>query len=275
MTLHTLSNGLILPSELYVQIKPHGAPVLLGNPAGNRLCLNCGGLREMRLLFLKPYEGKGPNTWHEGKWHGYDERRAPCPVCADSTERVAALRSASNLMPDEFNIDPAYCKRYAEKAGAVQAALELLAMTPYPRGWLSIHGSYGVGKTMLCKGLVAKFCAAGVAAHYTTAAKILSALRATYDDHNTEAERDVMARYQTVRVLVVDEVDRASETAWAREKLFSVLDDRYTSRQTLLTLICTNSAPGKMNPEWQYLESRMRDGMRVVMGGADLRGVKS
>lgn len=265
-----------MPLSLYQELKAHPAPVLLGNPRGNYLCRNCAGFNdgELRLMFLKAWDGRGVNTWHDGKWWGYDERRVPCPICnTDNTALIAYLKNRSGLEDAHFAIDPARYRQDEEKADAVNAVLKILAQTPTPKGWLTLHGGYGVGKTFLLRGLVAKSVLAGVYACYTSSALMLADIKRTYNPElKGVTESDVITRYEGARVLCIDEFDRVHQTEWAMQKMFEILDARYQARHKFATVLATNLAPDEFSGEWKYLASRMRDGMRVVMGGRDLRG---
>ena len=146
-----------------------------------------------------------------------------------------------------------------------------------PVGWLSLHGSYGMGKTGVMKSIVAACIKRSIKTRYVLASQLLSELRTSYQDNgfnedvpNTESE--IIKMYQRVQVLAIDEVDRVSDTDWSQSMLLNILNGRYDRRDTVATIIATNRAPGQLPPAFHYLASRMKDGEMVMIGGTDLRG---
>src|SRR5690606_36300192 len=86
------------------------------------------------------------------------------------------------------------------------------------------------------------------------------------------SERAIKARYGRYPFLAIDEVDRITDTAWSRAFLFAILDERYNVRQKQATMIATNLLPGQLTTHFGYLADRMKDGQRVILAGASLRG---
>lgn len=244
-------------------------------------CTNCGGLGVLWFAFLRGPGSKSPGArpgvpqlYDNGLWRDFDGQVFDCPVCNENgRDRLLRLWEGSGLTIPERAWRPDYLNGRLGKAEAVAAAHELLASCPKPVGWVSFFGEYGVGKSGLLKSLVAACVRAGVSARYVRGADILSETRSTYDDKSAESERALVLRYGRYQFLAVDEVDRVSGTEWARSTLFTLLDDRYTRRDAVATAIATNAEPGGMGELWGYLESRMKDGARVIVGGDDLRGV--
>lgn len=259
--------------DMRARIKAHDAPVLLGNPVLPALCPACGGLGEMRYLFLSGDNTSGQQTWHAGRWWRYDDVREPCPVCGVLADRQAIYRSLAGLEPGDWELDPSAYINDTAKRPAIEAALEILSRVPRPYGLLAIHGAPGVGKSCLARAVVAKSVRAGVHARYATAGRYLAELRSCYNGQGDE--RLVMSEYEFVPLLVLDECDRASDTGWARERLFALLDARYRARMYRATILITNTLPGQFGPEWAYLESRLNHGRRTIMGGRDLRKEKT
>jgi DNA replication protein DnaC len=158
------------------------------------------------------------------------------------------------------------------KEVALSSAHILLAMAPAPTGLTTLFGDYGRGKTGILKSLTAQFILAGVSARYCRAADLLGEIRSTYRDGSEISEEEIIALVGGIRFLAVDEVDRISATDWAMSTLMRILDTRYTRRALVATMIATNAQPDSMTAQWGYLQSRLRDGARIRVGGQDLRG---
>lgn len=261
------SLGISVSDAMMARIRAHPYPVLLGTPSPQAgQCPSCGGLDEMRYLFLRPRDGH-PTTWYQGAWWSYSDEREPCALCGPQQRET--LWSLSGVGRPDLDIDPARYMDEPGKSDAVRAVLAMLALIPSPHGLVYLSGPPGVGKTALGRALVARCVLAGVHARYTTAGDYLAALRSTYSAGGDESA--VRAAWSAPQALVMDELDRASGTDWAREQLFALLDARYRTRHTRATIIVSNTLPTQLGREWDYLASRLQEGRRIIMGGRDLR----
>lgn len=257
-----------------------GKPVFVRMHEG-RACSNCGGLGRVYIerMTAGPYRSppsRATVAWREGAWWEYDLLVGACPLCnsEDRARRAETLWKRSGLEGAERDWRMEFVDGMMGKTDALAAVRALLALTPEPAGILTLYGEFGRGKTGLLKSAVAAFIRAGVEARYLRSADYLNLIRETYGDDAQERTGVIVGGYGGVRVLALDEVDRASGTEWARSELFALLDTRYARRETVLTLLATNTRPDQMAAEWHYLSSRLRDGERVPVGGADLRGLR-
>lgn len=241
-------------------------------------CHNCGGAAF--LVVRAPHEqgrkhlsGKEFEYSADGLWWNAKAQTYPCPVCnADNRDRFEILYRLSGLGVEEREWRIDFVSRMEGKQDAFKAAIDLLARAPRPCGMVALFGSYGVGKSGIMKALVAQFILAGVSARYVLAEDILGEIRSTYRDGSPQSEGEVIDQYRRYSFLAVDEIDRTGDTAHARAKLFSVLNARYDDRHLRATVFATNQDIRQMPDDWKYLESRLKDARRVLMGGDDLRG---
>lgn len=252
-----------------------GKLVYIGVPEGGGSCANCGGGGLIVLTFTPKHPASSPSgkgTSINGLWYNNVENTSyPCPICMDTPD-MSVLFEDSGLNYDESFWKLDYIEDMPGKENALTEARKLLSGTPRPLGLYTFFGNYGVGKSGILKAVTSAFIRAHIKAKYIRAADFLSEVRSTFTDDNT-SEANVIHKYAKYQFLAVDEVDRISDTEWARSTTFTLLDRRYNARNMMATAMATNKFPDKMGDEWKYLMSRMLDGIRVPVGGESLRGV--
>jgi DNA replication protein DnaC len=239
-------------------------------------CANCGGIGYMYYFAKKggPYpnvpqlgtshylEGEG---WISGKTIG-----EPCPVCSGD-QKQEFLERISGLTGDDLAIRLQDFKELEGKEKALEIAGKILATTPFPNGLYTFWGDYGVGKTTLLKSIVNGFRIAGVAAAYRRMSDILSEVKDTYSNDAKKAASKIIHDYQNYQVVAIDEVDRIYKTEWSLDTTFTVMDNRYTRQRQSLTVLATNASPDELEVDFPYLTSRIREGIIIEIGGADVR----
>jgi DNA replication protein DnaC len=105
------------------------------------------------------------------------------------------------------------------------------------KGWLMLIGDYGCGKTHLGAAIAHGVINRGIPTLFLTVPDLLDWLRYSYDSSETSFEQ----RFEEIRnidLLVLDDLGTENATPWACEKLFQIINHRYTSR--LPTVITTN-----------------------------------
>ncbi len=120
-------------------------------------------------------------------------------------------------------------------------------------GWLVLQGSYGSGKTHLAAAITNESASLGVPAIFITVPDLLDQLRFAYNSPETTFEE----RFEAVRrapLLVLDDFGTQNATEWAEEKLFQILNFRYTNRLPLV--VTTNLPLDDIEPR---LRSRLQD----------------
>ncbi|MCJ7435537.1 MAG: ATP-binding protein [Anaerolineales bacterium] len=104
-------------------------------------------------------------------------------------------------------------------------------------GWLLLEGGYGCGKTHLAAAIANHSVNHGIATLFITVPDLLDSLRFAYADPETTFEQ----RFEEIRnsgLLILDDFGTQNATAWAQEKLFQIINYRYTNK--LPTVITTN-----------------------------------
>jgi DNA replication protein DnaC len=123
------------------------------------------------------------------------------------------------------------------------------------RGWLVLSGDHGTGKTHLAAA-IANQVAAGTSGEvmFVMVPDLLDHLRASF---NPQTNIPYDRRFDEIKkspLLVLDDLGTESATPWAREKLFQLLNYRYSA--LLPTVITTSSTPDEIDP---WLRTRMLD----------------
>lgn len=265
-------------SELRVARLNHQAVIHRFVEARAGECPNCGGVTRLVFWFYPPVGSRDAEKTYlttpvDNELKTVEVRLYTCPVCAaDSPTRHEMAWLTSGLESAERAWRLNYFDGRHGKDLALAGCLELLAAVPQPAGWLTLYGDYGMGKSGMLKSLVAQFIVAGVPAAYVRAADVLAELRASFGDDSKATEAAIIGRFAGYQFLAVDEVDRASDTAWARGALFALLDRRYNARESKATALALNANPVDLPETLRYLASRMTDGARLEVGGQTLRG---
>lgn len=192
----------------------------------------------------------------------------PCPLCGDHFANLKYLREQSGIEISEHSYRVDFFKDDPGKRPAYQVANDLLATIPHQQGIILFYGGYGVGKTGLLKSIVNQMVLASVQARYLRAAEILTMIRSSYNDRNRVSEDQIINDLVKLPVLAIDEVDVFSDTEWSNSTLRTIIDRRHDRRMVSVTLYATNQQPDQL---WPYFASRMQDGLRILVGGKDLR----
>lgn len=149
--------------------------------------------------------------------------------------------------------------------------------------WLVMAGNYGTGKTHLSIAILKKVCSIYAKQAidsrpdlpveitrkkiisnpvlFVKTPELLEEIRSTYD-RNDINEDDVLFKYKTRRFLVLDDLGVEKPSDSTREKLYSILDYRYSNmRPTVITTNCD------MNELVNRIGERIVDRIQEVADG--------
>ncbi len=134
------------------------------------------------------------------------------------------------------------------------------------RGWLVLSGDNGTGKTHLAAA-IANAVAAGTSGEvmFVMVPDLLDHLRASF---NPQANIPYDRRFDEIKkspFLVLDDLGTESATPWAREKLFQLLNYRFSA--LLPTVITTSSVATDLDP---WLRTRVLDSERCRFCGLNV-----
>jgi DNA replication protein DnaC len=166
-----------------------------------------------------------------------------CKLEERQHRQAAQLKQLSNLgafQEQTFDtFDP-------DVPGVRKAFLRAVDFARQPRGWLLLFGPCGVGKSHLAAAAANQALAGGYRVLFTVVPDLLDHLRATFGPSSEVGYDERFELVRTVPLLVLDDLGTESATAWAREKLYQILNHRYN--QDLPTTITSNRSPDSLEP---------------------------
>ena len=146
-----------------------------------------------------------------------------------------------------------------------------------PVGILTLWGGVGNGKTMCLQAVVNELIERAVMSVYITAFDLFSHIRDAFNaqrEITSESAYNRLLRFEKVRVLAIDELDKVRPTDWMLEQLTNLVDKRHRRGldRTNGTLIAMNTDPA-LQDDW--IASRLMDGRNQMVHNtdADLRPV--
>jgi DNA replication protein DnaC len=107
------------------------------------------------------------------------------------------------------------------------------------------YTAFGTGKTYMMQCIANALMKRRIPSIYINEEKLFGDIKATYERNSEENEQDVLRRYYSIPVLMIDDLFSISYKDWAEGKLFSILDARVNDNK--ITIITSNYATGRIS----------------------------
>ena len=170
-------------------------------------------------------------------------------ACTRETSNIGHM---SHMTFDSFSVTRAGAPEVSYSLGH---ALELARQfARSPSGWLVFAGPYGCGKTHLAAAIANYRIEQHLPVLFVVVPDLLDYLRAAYAPSSPVTYDQRFQQVREMEVLILDDLGTQNATPWAAEKLYQILNYRYSA--VLPTVITTNQALTDMEPR---LASRFRD----------------
>ncbi|NWG16327.1 MAG: ATP-binding protein [Chloroflexi bacterium] len=185
--------------------------------------------------------------------------RCPNNPVEKDRERQDRLRRFSNLEAyadkvfDNFVINPGMLTQ-AEAHSLTTALRVVEKFAAKPEGWVLLEGGYGCGKTHLAAAVGNARLAQGDLVLFLTVPDLLDYLRNTFGPASEIGYDELFDRVRNVPLLILDDLGAENASSWAQEKLFQLLNFRYSRR--LPTVVTTNVQMDALDPR---IRSRLLD----------------
>ncbi len=154
--------------------------------------------------------------------------------------------------PHPYSATEAQRNRY--NLAQVHAIAQSFVRDTHQRKWLVLLGIHGCGKTHLAAAMANERLAQGLPTLFIVTPDLLDALRASFGGEGASSYDKVFYEVRSSPFLILDDFGNQATTAWAREKLYQILNYRYNAQ--LPTVITTNQTLEEIDPP---LRSRMCD----------------
>ena len=162
---------------------------------------------------------------------------APLGGDAEAALRVGAVAWAESGVTERH----AHTRIRSDANGWIATARRAAAALQVP-AMLALIGPRGTGKTQMAVELLREYCRSGRTGVYVRTMDLLIEVRDTYGDGATRREREVLRRYRTTQLLVLDEVQVRGATEWEQNLLTNLLDTRYAGNLSTILISNLNAA---------------------------------
>jgi DNA replication protein DnaC len=192
-------------------------------------------------------------------------RAIPCECRRDEVRDRLRRRSQIGALADRNfeTFEPKGSTRERQQLAHALDACRNYAEHPSP-SWLLLCGPPACGKTHLAAAIANRQIELGTEVFFSVVPDLLDHLRATFAPGGDVSYDELFETVRSSQLLVLDDLGTQSSTQWAREKLFQILNYRYTAN--LPTVITTNETISQLD---ERLRARLDHAWRVDVISAD------
>jgi len=166
--------------------------------------------------------------------------KCACTVAKEQAVKQQALENMSGIMHYDLYENATFRTYNKRIPGVVDAYNAAFVFAHDPDGWLVLVGEYGCGKTHLAVAIAKVVLEQGKSVLVQTVPDLLDNLRTSFDPKaETISFNTLFEDMKTADLLVLDDYGAENTTPWAVEKLFQILNYRYSA--ALPTVITTNN----------------------------------
>jgi DNA replication protein DnaC len=142
-----------------------------------------------------------------------------------------------------------------EASRSLRAAFEFAKRyASEPRGWLLLSGDPGLGKTHLAAAIANHQLKQNAPVLFVSVLSLFDCLRAAFATHAYAAVIQILDKTNSAPLLILDDLTTKSASPWLIDKLYQILDYRYTKQ--LPTVLIMSLLPDDLDPR---LRSRLSD----------------
>jgi DNA replication protein DnaC len=153
---------------------------------------------------------------------------------------LSSLGLHANQTFGNFNLRQGEGIGQEELRGLEKAYQSAKAFAERPQGWIVITGGSGCGKTHLAAAIGNYQAGLGYPPLFVVVSDLLDHLRATFNPNSMVGFDRRFYEVRTAPLLILDDLGAQSSTPWVREKLYQLLDHRYSAQlPTVITTVDT------------------------------------
>lgn len=145
-----------------------------------------------------------------------------------------------------------------EERESLEAALRAaMAFADDPRGWLTLQGANGCGKTHLACAIANRALANGIGVFFAVVPDLLDHLRASFAPGKEAPYDELFDRIRNAGLLILDDLGAQATTQWAQEKLYQVVNYRHVAG--LPTVVTTDQPIDALQAAHPRIVARIAD----------------
>jgi len=173
-------------------------------------------------------------------------RNFPCPTC---NKDAVTIRSGLNEMERRCRMQDIITDGRPGAAKMVHAATEWISRGCV--GFLTIHGSVGNAKSTVLKAIVNDCVERGMDVRYVTMTDVMAYAREAFSSEmKGDSDLGRIRELANTQVLVIDEMDKARLSEYAREIQTHLFDARYRNAYLLGTVVAWNGGFEAIDLPW-------------------------